>query len=329
MSFSRASRYISLPLLVVSPLALAQGSQAYQAYLEQAFAAAIVLTDSDVFTFGVHDFDPNEWFNLDNEDIGSQESVLLRQQIAVSALPYTIDLSDEDAIHKHQIFTRFSVLGSRQDYEIRPQDTDDYQHEFVLGAFTAYRYKYQLTDFWTVTPGVGVHLQYFRNNHDYRSEFANEIVKPALDNVIFNTDAWALSVEPHIEFKYNEPTSWGSWNVASSFHYFYGHGWGEANYGQVGNPEGWYTANGIEAYYNVSQLGRSVQSIYSSFRRIDIGGDTSQPLGTPYYYEGSIGWLMTPPFESDLIDNVGIGLNINYGSNLKGGSIVLFFNQAD
>lgn len=329
MSVLRVSRYISLPLILVSPLTNANGSEEYQAYLEQAFAAAIVLTDSDVFTFGVHDFDPNEWFNLDNEDIGSQESVSLRQQIAVTTLPYTFDLSGKNVTHKQQIFTRFSVLGSRQDYEIRPQDNDDYQHEFVLGAFAAYRFNYRLTKYWSITPGLGVHLQYYRNEHDYRSDFANDVVKPALDKVIFNTDAWALSVEPHVEFKYNRPSWWGSWNVASSVHYFYGHGWGEANYGQVGSPEGWYTANGIEAYYNINRFGRSLQSLYSSFRRIDVGGDTSQPLGTPYYYEASIGWLMTPPFESGWIENVGIGLSINYGSNLKGGSIVLFFNQAN
>jgi hypothetical protein len=37
--------------------------------------------------------------------------------------------------------------------------------------------------------------------------------------------------------------------------------------------------------------------------------------------------LMTPPFKIDYVDNIGIGLSINYGSDLKGGSIVLFFNQ--
>ena len=322
-------RGVALVLIWSSPLAASQGIPAVQDYLEQAFSAAIVLTDSDVFTVGVHDFDPNEWFNLDNEDIGSQDSVKLRQQIAVSTLPYTFELSDDEAMHKHQIFTRFSILGSRQDFEILPNEAQDYQHEIVLGAFTAYRYKYRLSDHWTLTPGIGLHLQYFKNEHEYRSDFSNDFVKPAFDKVIFNTDAWAASVEPHAELKYTKPTEWGNWHVTSSFHYFYGEGWGEANFGDVGNPEGWYYANGIEAYYNVSKWGRSIQSLYSSLRRIDVGGDTIGLLGTRHYYEGSVGWLMTPPFESDWIDNVGIGLNINYGSNLKGGSIVLFFNQAE
>ncbi|MCG6295872.1 Solitary outer membrane autotransporter beta-barrel domain, partial [Vibrio vulnificus] len=58
-----------------------------------------------------------------------------------------------------------------------------------------------------------------------------------------------------------------------------------------------------------------------------VGGDTSESLGTHHYYEASVGWLMTPPFKTQWVDNVGIGLSLNYGSALKGGSLVLFFNQ--
>jgi len=40
-----------------------------------------------------------------------------------------------------------------------------------------------------------------------------------------------------------------------------------------------------------------------------------------------LGWLITPWFKSSWIENVGVGLTINYGSSLRGGSLVLFFNQ--
>lgn len=315
-------------LICASSTVNAEGNPAYQSYLEQVFASSIVLTDSDVFTVGVHDFDPNDWFNLDNEDIGTQDSIKLRQQIAVSTLPLSFDLSDEEAVHKHQIFVRLSALGSRQEYEIRPQDNQDFQHEYVLGAFTAYRYQYQLAEHLRITPGIGMHLQYFKNVHDYRSDFSNSEVKPELEGVLFNTDAWAATLEPHVEVKYDVPKAWGSWNAASSFHYLNGRGWGEANHGDVGSPEGWYLVNSVEAYYNVSRWGPSLQSVYTSFRRIDVGGDTRKMLGASHYYEGAVGWLVTPPFKSKWIDNIGIGLNLNYGSSLKGGSIVLFFNQA-
>ncbi|MEH0758958.1 Solitary outer membrane autotransporter beta-barrel domain [Vibrio sp. 16] len=302
---------------------------AFRNYLEQAFATSIVLTDSDVFTLGIHDFDPNDWFNMQNEDIGSEESVQLRQQIAATTLPYTFDLAGDNETGKHLLFTRLSAIRSEQDFEVPSVDIKDVNDEYVVGGFVAYRYQYKLNDHWTLTPGFGLHLQYFRNSHDYRSDLSEEFVKPQLDGVLFNTSAWALSYEPHVKAKYHKTTEWGSWNFSSTFHYFYGYGWGEANHGVVGHPEGWYMANGADVYYNVSQLGESVQSVYASLRRIEIGGDTSKPLATPHYYEASLGWLMTPPFHTELIDNVGIGLNLNYGSALRGGSIVFFFNQVD
>ena len=315
-------------LTFISASAVARdGYSEVQTYLEQAFSAAIVMTDSDVLTFGIHDFDPNEWLDIENEDLGSADSIDLRQRFAVTALPFTIDLSDEEALHKSQLFFRLSALASDQDVKIASTDKDDSQRDVRLGGFAAYRYQYQLSDRWQITPGLGVHLQHFRNEHDYNSDVAEQYVKPALDGVVFNTTAWAASLEPHVELKYNHETRWGSWNATSAAHYYYGWGWGEANYGEVGNPQGWYLANGVKAFYNMTEWGRSVQSLYASIKRIDLGGDTEEPMGTHYYYESSVGWLMTPPFESSWIDNIGLGLSFNYGSKLKGGSIVLFFNQ--
>ncbi|MGD8110292.1 Solitary outer membrane autotransporter beta-barrel domain [Vibrio sp. TRT 17S01] len=323
----QSTRPILVTLVATFPaLCLAKGNDSIQRYLEQSFSAAIVMTDSEVLTFGVHDFDPNDWFNLSNDKIGSEESIRLRQQIAVSTLPFTFELSDSEAVNKHRVVTRLSVLASAQDVEVRQGDEQDYQEQFILGAFSAYRYQYKLDESWTVTPGLGVHLQYFKNNHDYKSQYS-QALKPKLDGVVFNTDAWAVAAEPHIELKYDSAEKWGSWNATSAAHYFYGYGWGEANYGDVGNPEGWYLASGVEAFYDITHWKESVQSVYASFRRIDVGGDTETPMGTNHYYETSFGWLMTPPFKSDWIDNVGIGLNFNYGSALMGGSIVLFFNQ--
>ncbi|MEL7290936.1 MAG: Solitary outer membrane autotransporter beta-barrel domain [Pseudomonadota bacterium] len=314
-------------LLVSAPsLGLANGYPVLQKYMEQSFAASLLLTDSDVFTVGIKDFDPNEWFNLSNDDIGSEQSLSLRQQIAVTTVPLTFDL-DERA--DHQLFTRFSIFASTRDYQIRRQDREDYQEEYILGGLIAYRYNMKLDEKWTLTPGIGVHLQYYSNEHDYKSDFSSDYIKPFLDDVLFNTDAWAVTANPHLKLKYHHDTQWGSWNFTSSVNYLYGYGFGQANYGDVGKPEGWYMANGVNLYYDLTQIERSIQTVYTSLRRIDVGADIRNPIGTSHYYEGSLGWLMTPPFKSDWIDNVGIGLSLNYGSSLKGGSIVLFFNQTD
>lgn len=311
--------------LIVHP-AWAQGSPAFEKHLEKTFSAAVILMDSDVVTFGIHDFDPNEWFNLENEQIGSDESLSLRKQITVSTLPITFELSEEGATHKHFLVTRLAAFVSEQNVEVLGTEFSDQQKDTVLSGYVAYRYQYQITENWSLTPSLGTHLMYYKNDFDYKSDFFNSI-KPAIDGVLVNTNAWANIYEPSIKLKYHKDKDWGSWNVNSTWHYFYGYGWGEANHGDVGNPEGWYIANEVTAKYNFDRWGRAVQSVYSSLRRIDLGADTADLFGTHYYYEAAVGWLMTPPFESEWIENIGIGLNFNYGSALKGGSIVLFFNQ--
>lgn len=66
-------------------------SDAFRKELEQRFVTSVLLNDTDVFTFGINNFDPNEVFSLDNEDIGSNDSVSRRQNITSLSLPYTFE----------------------------------------------------------------------------------------------------------------------------------------------------------------------------------------------------------------------------------------------
>ena len=75
-------RYLPLVLFIPSTAFAISLSDAFQKELEQSFATSVVLSDSDVFTFGFHNFDPNQVFNIDNENIGSAESISRRKNIA-------------------------------------------------------------------------------------------------------------------------------------------------------------------------------------------------------------------------------------------------------
>ncbi|WP_155488156.1 Solitary outer membrane autotransporter beta-barrel domain, partial [Vibrio harveyi] len=57
------------------------------------FASSIVLSDSDVFTFGFSNFDPNEFLNLDDESLGDSESVDLRKKVSVMSLPFSVPVN--------------------------------------------------------------------------------------------------------------------------------------------------------------------------------------------------------------------------------------------
>lgn len=305
----------------------AQVQQTLQKEFERNFAIGIVLSDSDVFTLGFHDFDPNKYLNIDNEDIGTQDSIDLRKQVAISTLPYHLSLTDKEQTKaRYNLKGRLYALSIDQDVTVNDDKRTDRNKELILGAYNELQRQDTLSEHLTLSTAAGAHFMYYRNDYDYRSD-ALDNLKPYLEGIYLNTDAWALVGEVNAELKYLENEKWGKWYVWSSPHYFYGAGWGEGNNGDVGNPEGWYWVNGVKLFYDFTKVGRTVQSVYTSFNRVDVGGDTSKPMNTSHYYEASVGWLMTPPFISDWIDNVGLGLTINYGSALKGGSLVLFFNQ--
>lgn len=304
----------------------AKGFDVIENFLEQSFAYTVVLSDSDVFTVGIKDFNPNELFNTDNPELGTEDSVANRKKYGISTLPMSFRLNDEEERNKHELFFRMSGLATDENVRWGNETVLDDFRQVILDVYTAYRYEYKLDDNWTIIPGIGTHLMRYENTMDYNSATGKSYA-PILDGLLFNTTAWANIYEPHLKLSYKKNEDWGKWQVSSAGHYFYGYGWGEANQGEIGNSEGWYIVNSATLVYDIEQIGRSIQSVYSTIRRVDVGSDVSQPLGTTFYYEATVGWLMTPPFEISFVDNIGLGLTFNYGSAFKGGSLVLFFNQ--
>ena len=319
-------RYLPVVFFIPSLACATSLNDVVRKDLEQNFATNVVLSDSDVFTFGFHNFDPNKVFKIDNENIGTTESISRRKDIAALSLPYTIELPSYIEDNRQELTLRLSALSIDQDVDLSSGTAPDALSEYVVSGYLEFANVNQLDEHWSVNTAIGNHISYYRNDYTYRSGIL-EPYRSVLDGFIVNTDAWAYIVEPKIKLTYQDLHDWGRLKISSSWHYFYGYGWGEANEGDVGNPEGWYLANEVKVFYDLISWRDNVTSMYSSVRRIDVGGDTSAPLGTHSYYEASLGWLLDPDLLNDWVDNVGIGLTINYGSSLKGGSLVIFFNQ--
>ena len=301
-------------------------SDAFRKELDQRFATSVLLNDTDVFTFGINNFDPNEVFSLDNEDIGSNDSVSRRQNITSLSLPYTLEQPNYIEDNHQEITLRLSALRIENDVEYAATIKSDYQKESVVSGYVEFANVSQLNEYWSFHSGIGNHISYYRNDFEYRSSLL-EPIQDQLDGLYYNTDAWAYIIEPKIKLTFEDKNHWGRYKLSTSWHYFNGVGWGEANNGDIGNPEGWYIANEAKIFYDLVRWDKNITSMYSSIRRIDIGGDTVESMGTTSYYEGSVGWLLNPNLFNEWVDNVGIGFTINYGSSLKGGSLVVFFNQ--
>ena len=169
MANSRWTLIVPALCLITSPTVSANAlSDAFLKELEQRFATSILLNDTDVFTFGINNFDPNEVFSLDNEDVGSNDSVSRRQNITSLSLPYTFELPNYIEDNHQEITLRLSALRIENDVEYAATIKSDYQKESVVSGYVEFANVSQLNEYWSFHSGIGNHISYYRNDFEYR-----------------------------------------------------------------------------------------------------------------------------------------------------------------
>jgi hypothetical protein len=167
---------------------------------------------------------------------------------------------------------------------------------------------------------------HYKNKHTYNGDFTNSL-KPFVDGVFFNTTANAAIIEPNAKLTYTQKTDWGKWQLASDLNYFVGKVYSGSASSVGAIPDGWRINNGVKLHFDLNSNSLHAESIYMNFKRIDMHGDMTDPLQTDHYYEMGVGILLDIHKLTNLADNIGIGLNINKGTSLSGGSIVIYFNE--
>ncbi|AAW87578.1 Solitary outer membrane autotransporter beta-barrel domain [Aliivibrio fischeri] len=299
---------------------------------EEAFATSLVLSDSNMITFGIADFNPNRYLSKDENNpdngLGSNDSIQLRNQMTVYSLPYTFELTeDPDSRWSHEITVRASYVNTDIDVEFKDKTSPDSDLDEMFGLYAEYAQNYDFYENWTISVGNAFHLMHYRNTHTYNSDFSQSFA-PVLDGLYYNVSSNAFIIEPKITFQYKKETDWGEWRFNNSYHYAYGQGFGgSSDYSSDANPEVWRFVNSIQLRYNMAHWNRLAQVLYLKAKRVDLGGDANEPLGTDFYYEFNIAWLIDTRKWISLVDNVGIGFTFNVGSALRGGSIVLFYDE--
>ncbi|OCH39352.1 Solitary outer membrane autotransporter beta-barrel domain [Aliivibrio fischeri] len=299
---------------------------------EEAFATSLVLSDSNMITFGIADFNPNRYLSKDENNpdngLGSNDSIQLRNQMTVYSLPYTFELTeDPDSRWSHEITVRASYVNTDIDVEFKDKASPDADLDEIFGLYAEYAQNYDFYENWTISVGNAFHLMHYRNTHTYNSDFSQSFA-PVLDGLYYNVSSNAFIIEPKITFQYKKETDWGEWRFNNSYHYAYGQGFGgSSDYSSDATPEVWRFVNSIQLRYNMAHWNRLAQVLYLKAKRVDLGGDANEPLGTDFYYEFNIAWLIDTRKWISLVDNVGIGFTFNVGSALRGGSIVLFYDE--
>ncbi len=297
---------------------------AIQNILQQRFAAGILLSDSDAVEFGIGSFDPNEIFNTDIDIIGNEQSLEERKSKSIYILPFNKEFSIQNSDNKHKLMMKAYAISSDIDVTLLSEELPkDALKETTIGLALGYGYVYSVNEQFSITPQISSHLMYYENDFKPNSD-VSRLIEFFLDDRVFNVSAWANVYEPSLSFNYRQETNWGRWDLKSKWTYFYGYTWGDANNGNIGNPEGAYVTNEITGYFDILA---QKQTLFLGTKRVDLSSTLNDELDTSHYYEISFGWLINRPTKWQWLDNIGIGINLNIDSSINGGSISLYYNK--
>ena len=289
--------------------------------IEEALAIGTLMSDSEAIKFGFMNFD----LKVDDPGFGDDDTIQLKNSLDIIVVPYTWDLPSKKNERKHAISLRASFIKIK-----RENDVDEINGELEENTFSLYgNYSqyFHLTDYWYVESALGLHLSYYQNMYRYGDDVA-ESIKEQLDNVVFNVSTLALIAEPEVGIGYQKNETWGKWRAHNNLNYIYGHGIsGSYKRPSKINPEGWRITNGIEFAVEVPDLWGIDDFLSIDFKRIDLLGDMQPMADNKHYYETSFGWVIDTNNNIPLLDNIGIGFSVNYGSSISGGTVVLYFNE--
>ncbi|MGP4844766.1 Solitary outer membrane autotransporter beta-barrel domain [Marinobacter sp. 1Y8] len=301
---------------------------AVQAGISEIMTSSILLTNSETVRFGLWNFNPNDYFKIDNDQLGSAESAQLRQEITMISLPYqwqtTLPGSDDELL----VLAKVAYLDVDQDIQIITSDdpgTDELRDTIITGTLGG-AWRHHLDDNWRVTLGLYSHLLHYKNYTAYKTQ-ASVPLAPVLDGVLTNISVNALIAEPTLTVNYLLDAQGAQWNFFSDYHYMTGTTYGADIEAHKAKPEASFWSNGLRMKVPTKAQHLPAQDLWLRMARVDVAGDMEPALGGTYYYEAGIAWLVETNNYMGLLDNIGIGINFNYGSALRGGSLVFMFNE--
>lgn len=292
--------------------------------IEEAFALSTLISDSDALTFGFTNFELG--YVLDDPNLGNKESIQLKNSLDVLVVPYRWALAPISQSWDHAIKVRAFYINITRQNQIIPDVTDSLQ-EYTLGLYSSYEQQYQFSSNWYGAAAMGLHLSYYNNRYQYGHAFPDEI-KVELDKSLLNVSSFAAIVEPEIGFGYKKMQQWGAWRAHHRSHYIYGQGFGGTVVDPSSvTPRGWRFTNGVELTIDVPELWGINDFLSIDLKRIDLIGDLHRVASNGHYYETTFGWVIDTKNKIPLLDNIGIGISINYGSSVSGGTLVLYYNE--
>jgi len=293
-----------------------------------ATVTSVLLTDEDVVKLGVLDFNPNELVNLDTDQLGSEESRERRSNLRSISLPMRFELKNDDDHNYAFIGAKAAWLKQTQELTFAGQpdaQADKFQEKTsILGMGGGY--SQMLTSHWQLDLGGYLNWLHYRNYVDYNSD-VSRVLAPFLDGLISNVSFDMWMAEPIVSLRYHLDWNQAHLELFSTTHYLTGSSFNEAMSIHNIEPEAWYSSNGILVKRPFAGQSLQGHSLWYRLAQVNVGADLREGLGTTKYYEAGVAWLVATPGISSWLDNVGLGINLNYGSDLRGGTLIILFNK--
>ncbi len=299
--------------------------QAVRQQLNEVFSTSALLSNTEALTLGFVNFDPNEFLPIDNPDLGDKDSVALRNELKVYTLPWHWALMP---LGKNELglTARLSYIQSKQELSLFPLEdaTVDINDDRVYTLFLQPTLARPLGKRWRIQFGLGAHLMRYDNDFRFLNPLTRQL-QPELDGKLTNITVNAWMVQPELRADYRFTRGKSAWHYRSALAYSFGRTFDEPGPIVQGDPEAWRWLNGVSVRRPFPAVMPS-QDYRLTLNRIDIRGDTERPFDTNHYYEFSAEWLLNTKGTVPLLDDVGVGLLVNYGSALKGASLIFVYN---
>ena len=303
---------------------------AIEAKVKGDIASAIVLTDANLISLGIVDFNPNSFIDLSeigDINVGDEDTLRRRSQLKSYTIPWTSDEVKLSPQWTRSFGVRFSYVSATDSIDGIDEKSLQSPLEdtsYLLAA--EYRWKYKINNNWDLALGLGGQFIWLENTLKYRDPLLEEL-SGLIDNALVNTSYGALMFDPNAELTYASQWYGHKWEFISSLRYAAGRTLFTDDGTQAVSPQVGRFSNAFVFHYQLPNAWDRRNEMRLLAKRVDLTGDVVDPMGTHYYYELGAGWIIETPSLSSWLDNIGVGITLNINSGLSGGGVVLLLNE--
>ncbi|WP_417760819.1 Solitary outer membrane autotransporter beta-barrel domain [Shewanella sp.] len=297
-----------------------------QNFVAENTARSVVVADANLITLGIMDFNPSEFIDTGDLDVGNEDTLELRSSLTNYSLPWSFARQQLSEQLSYQTKLRASYIGVKQNFQLEQEDGINPLDEKNYLVYGENAWRYQATPNWTIHFGVGLQYLFYHNNFDYQTPTMTAL-KPTFERRLLNTSYSALLLDPSVGVRYRGQLGEHHWQYQAEYRYALGHTITSDYRAQETHMQAGRLSNTVILHYQTGTLWQRPNQLRVLARRIDIDHDAITPLGTSHYYEFGLGWIVDTSKDSSLLDSIGIGISLNIGSDLSGGSVVLLFNE--